>query len=120
MDASQLNWLSATDAARAIRDGAISAEQLVQACLARVREVEPQVQAWHFLDPEHALAQAGARSTSAAAKARRSGRCTACQSASRTSSTPPTCRPRTARVLHAGRTPVADATVVAMLRPRAR
>ena len=38
MDASQLNWLSATDAARAIRDGAISAEQLTDACLARVRE----------------------------------------------------------------------------------
>jgi len=28
MDPTQLNWLSASDAARAIRDGAISAEQL--------------------------------------------------------------------------------------------
>ena len=39
MDASQLNWLSATDAARALRDGAISSEQWTEACLARVREV---------------------------------------------------------------------------------
>ena len=57
----------------------------------------PQVQAWAFLDPEHALAQAGARLDQSAARASRSGRCTACRSASRTSSTPPTCRPRTAR-----------------------
>ncbi len=45
MEASQLNWLSASDAARAIRDGALTCEQLVQACLVRVREAEPQVQA---------------------------------------------------------------------------
>ena len=61
MEASQLNWLSATDAARAIRDGAVTSEQLVQACLARVREAEPQVQAWQHLDEEHARAQARAR-----------------------------------------------------------
>ena len=60
MDPSQLNWLSATDAARAIRDGAISAVELVEACLARVREVDERVQAWAFLDPEHALKQARA------------------------------------------------------------
>ena len=60
MDPSQLNWLSATDAARAIRDGAISATELVEACLARVREVDERVQAWAFLDPEHALKQARA------------------------------------------------------------
>ena len=40
MDASQLNWLSATDAARAVQDGAVSAEQMVAACLARIRESE--------------------------------------------------------------------------------
>jgi Asp-tRNA(Asn)/Glu-tRNA(Gln) amidotransferase A subunit family amidase len=60
VDASQLSRLSATDAARAVRDGAVSSEQLVEACLARIREVEPQVQAWQFLDPEHALVQARA------------------------------------------------------------
>jgi Asp-tRNA(Asn)/Glu-tRNA(Gln) amidotransferase A subunit family amidase len=61
MDASQLNWLSATDAARAIRDGAISSEQLMQASLARVRDVDGAVQAWTFLDEAHALTQARAR-----------------------------------------------------------
>ena len=61
MDASQLNWLSASDAARAIRDGAISSEQLVQSCLARVHEVDPGVQAWTFLDEAHVLTQARAR-----------------------------------------------------------
>ena len=61
MDPSQLNWLSASDAARGIHDGAFTAEQLMQACLSRVREVEPQVQAWTFLDEKHALSQARAR-----------------------------------------------------------
>ena len=58
MDPTRLNLLSALDAARAIRDGAISSEELVEACLARVSEVEDAVQAWAFLDPEHARAQA--------------------------------------------------------------
>ena len=60
MDVSHLSWLSATDAARAIRDGAISSEELVEACLSRIREVDEAVQAWTFLDPEHALKQARA------------------------------------------------------------
>ena len=60
MDVSQLSWLSATDAARAIRDGSISAEELVQACLGRIRDVDETVKAWAFLDPEHALKQARA------------------------------------------------------------
>src|SRR3972149_4649103 len=58
MDLTNLHWLSASDAARLIRDGAISSEQLVEACLARVRETDSQIQAWAFLDPDHALAQA--------------------------------------------------------------
>src|SRR3979411_2453107 len=60
MDVSQLYMLSATDGARLIRDGVISSEQLVEACLDRVRDVDGQVEAWAFLDPEHALAQARA------------------------------------------------------------
>ena len=61
MDPSRLSWLTATDAARAVREGAVSSEELVEACLARVREAEPVVQAWTHLDPEFALAQARAR-----------------------------------------------------------
>jgi Asp-tRNA(Asn)/Glu-tRNA(Gln) amidotransferase A subunit family amidase len=60
MTLTNLNWVSAVDGARLIRDNVVSSEQLVEACLARVREADPQVQAWAFLDPEHALAQARA------------------------------------------------------------
>jgi len=52
--------LSATEAAQRIRDGVLTSEELVQACLERIRALEPKVQAWTFLDEEHALAQARA------------------------------------------------------------
>jgi Asp-tRNA(Asn)/Glu-tRNA(Gln) amidotransferase A subunit family amidase len=115
MDASQLNWLSATDAARAIRDGAISSEQLTEACLARVREVDDKVLAWAFLDPEHALNQARARD-----QERREGRPSgplhgvpvAIKDIIDTEDMPT----EDGSVLHAGRTPAHDAAVVAMLR----
>jgi Asp-tRNA(Asn)/Glu-tRNA(Gln) amidotransferase A subunit family amidase len=60
MDLTNLHALSATDAARLIRDGVLTSVQVVEACLARVREVDADVQAWSFLDPEHALEQARA------------------------------------------------------------
>lgn len=53
-----LNWLSAEQAARGIRDGLFGAEDLVRACIAQIEAREPEVQAWAFLDPEHALQQA--------------------------------------------------------------
>jgi len=52
--------LSAAHAAQQIRDGTLSSEELVQGCLERIRALEPKVQAWQFLDEEHALAQARA------------------------------------------------------------
>src|SRR5580765_7584988 len=52
--------LSASEAAKRIRDGVLTSEELVQACLERIRALEPKVQAWTFLDEEHALAQARA------------------------------------------------------------
>lgn len=60
MNLSNLHSLSATEAARLIRDGVISSEQLVEACLARIREVDSEIQAWAFLDPDYALEQARA------------------------------------------------------------
>jgi Asp-tRNA(Asn)/Glu-tRNA(Gln) amidotransferase A subunit family amidase len=115
VDASQLNGLSATDAARLIRDGAISSEQLVEACLARIREVEPAVQAWQFLDPQHALAQARARDAD-----RREGRpCGPLHGVPvGIKDIIDTCDMPTedGTALHAGRTPVDDAVVVTMLR----
>jgi Asp-tRNA(Asn)/Glu-tRNA(Gln) amidotransferase A subunit family amidase len=115
MDATQHNWLSATDAARALRDGALSAEQLTEACLARIREAEPQVQAWQYLDPTHALAQARALD-----ERRRQGEATGplhglpvgIKDIMDTADMPT----EDGTVLHAGRTPARDATVVAMLR----
>jgi Asp-tRNA(Asn)/Glu-tRNA(Gln) amidotransferase A subunit family amidase len=115
MDASKLNWLSAGDAARAIREGSISAEQLTEACLARVREADRAIEAWAYLDPEHALKQARARDQD-----RREGR-----PAGPLHGVPvgikdifdtedmPT---EDGSVLHAGRMPDHDATAVAMLR----
>src|SRR5881628_1645064 len=115
MGLTNLHALSATDAARLIRDGVISSEELVQACLARVRETDARVQAWAFLDPEYALAQARS-----ADEVRQSG-----QPVGSLHGVPvgikdiidtadmPT---ENGSVLCAGRTPSRDATVVAMLR----
>lgn len=55
-----LNWLGARQAAAGIRDGLFSSEDLVRACLAQIDAREAEVQAWAFLDPEHALKQARA------------------------------------------------------------
>ncbi len=115
MEASQLNWLSATDAARAIRDGAITSEQLVEACLARIREAEPQVQAWQFLDPQHALAQARAldeQHRAGAPSGPLHGVPVGLKDIIDTADMPT----EDGTVLHAGRTPARDATVAAMLR----
>jgi len=60
MELTNLHALSATEAARLIREGTISSEQYVGACLARVRETDARIEAWAFLDPDHALAQARA------------------------------------------------------------
>jgi Asp-tRNA(Asn)/Glu-tRNA(Gln) amidotransferase A subunit family amidase len=115
MDLTNLHWLSATEAARLIRDGVISSVDLVEACLARIRDVDPDVQAWTFLDPEYVIAQARARD-----EVRLSG-----QPIGALHGVPvgikdiidtadmPT---ENGSVLHAGRTPARDATVVAMLR----
>ena len=52
--------LGVAEAARAIRDGELKSEELVKACLDRVHEFEPTVQAWVNLNEEHALEQARA------------------------------------------------------------
>ncbi len=52
--------LSAVEAARAIADGEISSEDLVDSCLARIAEIEDGIGAWVAIDPEHALDQARA------------------------------------------------------------
>ena len=106
---------SAVEAARLMREGLLTSEELVQSCLERIQATEDKVQAWTFLDREHALAQARA-----ADDRRRSG-----EGVGPLNGVPvgvkdiidtgdmPT---ENGTVLHQGRTPREDARVVAMLR----
>jgi Asp-tRNA(Asn)/Glu-tRNA(Gln) amidotransferase A subunit family amidase len=115
MDLTNLYAVSASDAARLFRDGVVSSVQLVEACLERVRAVDGEVQAWAFLDPDHARAQAAA-----ADEYRLSGRPlgplhgvpVGVKDIIDTGDMPT----ENGSVLHAGRTPARDATVVSMLR----
>ena len=115
MNASRLSSLSAADAARAIREGSLSSEELVQACLARAGEIDGRVQAWAFLEPGHALAQARSRD-----RDRREGRPVGplhgvpvgIKDIIDTADMPT----ENGTVLHSGRIPAQDATVVSMLR----
>jgi Asp-tRNA(Asn)/Glu-tRNA(Gln) amidotransferase A subunit family amidase len=69
LTATDLHTLTAAAAAAAIARGEITSEALVGACLDRIAALEPQVQAWAFLDPDRARAQA-----KAADDARKTGR----------------------------------------------
>jgi Asp-tRNA(Asn)/Glu-tRNA(Gln) amidotransferase A subunit family amidase len=107
--------LSATEAARRIREGLLTSEDLVESCLERIREAEPEVRAWAFLDEELARTQARA-----ADESRRSGQpfgalCgipVGIKDIIDTSDMPT----ENGTVLHKGRTPRKDAAVVAALR----
>jgi Asp-tRNA(Asn)/Glu-tRNA(Gln) amidotransferase A subunit family amidase len=52
--------LSLVQAAADVRDGRISSAELVADCLKRIDEVDPKIQAWTFLDRDHAMRQAEA------------------------------------------------------------
>jgi Asp-tRNA(Asn)/Glu-tRNA(Gln) amidotransferase A subunit family amidase len=107
--------LCAADAAREIREGKLTSEELVQACLERTRELEPKVQAWTFLDEEHALAQARAADQKKALGqpiGPLHGVPVGVKDIFDTADMPT----ENGTVLHKGRTPRHDAAVVAMLR----
>ena len=53
--------LTAVEAAEQIASGKLTSEALVRSCLDRIKEREPVVQAWAYLDPDHAIAQAKLR-----------------------------------------------------------
>jgi Asp-tRNA(Asn)/Glu-tRNA(Gln) amidotransferase A subunit family amidase len=107
--------LGAVAAARQIREGKISSEELIRACLARIEAREAEVQAWAFLDPEHALRQARA-----ADEWRKRGRPlgplhglpVGVKDIVDTADMPT----ENGTVLHAGRRPRKDATLVSLLR----
>lgn len=107
--------LSAAEAALRIREGGLTCEELAQGCLQRIRKVEPQVQAWTFLDEKHVLAQARA-----ADEKKRSGEAIGplhgvpigVKDIIDTHDMPT----ENGTVLHKGRAPRSDAAVVKMLR----
>lgn len=109
------NLLSATEAAKAIRDGALTSEELVQACLDRIEALEEAVGAWAHVDVDHALQQARA-----ADDYRRRGLAVGAlhgipvgiKDIIDTEDFPT----EYGTPLHAGRTPSTDATLVACLR----
>jgi Asp-tRNA(Asn)/Glu-tRNA(Gln) amidotransferase A subunit family amidase len=115
MGHTDLHLLGASEAARMIREGAVTSVELVQACLERVREVDGQVQAWAFLDPAYALAQARAadeRRASGQPIGILHGVPVGLKDIIDTADMPT----ENGSVLHAGRTPSRDAAVVALLR----
>lgn len=59
-DLSDLCRMGAREATAAIRAGRLSARELVEACLARAMAREPELHAWHCLQPEAARAAAEA------------------------------------------------------------
>ena len=107
--------LTASEAARKIREGLLTSEELVRGCLERIRATESTVQAWAYLDEDHALEQARA-----ADEARRSqqgvgplnGIPVGIKDIIDTADMPT----QNGTVLHEGRTPASDATAVSMLR----
>jgi Asp-tRNA(Asn)/Glu-tRNA(Gln) amidotransferase A subunit family amidase len=115
MSATPWNWLDAVAAAQALREGALSAEALVETCIERVQAADADVQAWAFFDPAHARAQAKALD-----QARKEGKPlgplhgipVGIKDIIDTADMPT----EDGTVLHAGRTPMYDAAVVAMLR----
>ena len=107
--------LSAAHAAREIREGRLTSEELVQSCLERIRALEPKVQAWQFLDEEHALAQARTldeRKRSGEPIGPLHGVPVGIKDIIDTADMPT----ENGTVLHKGRTPREDAAVVKMLR----
>ena len=54
----ELSQLGIRAAAEGIAAGRFSSEDLTRACLARIDAFDAEIEAWAFLDPEHALAQA--------------------------------------------------------------
>ena len=110
-----LTRLGAVEAAAAIREGHISSEDLVDACLARIEELEERIGAWTFLDPAYARDRAKAAD---AARARGEplgalhGIPVGVKDVIDTADMPT----EDGTVLHAGRRPRRDATVVSLLR----
>jgi Asp-tRNA(Asn)/Glu-tRNA(Gln) amidotransferase A subunit family amidase len=105
----------AAAARAAMNAGRITSEELVSVCLDRIRTFEPAVQAWTHFDPEYALVQARA-----ADRARQEGKApgplhgipVGVKDIFDTADMPT----ENGTILHAGRRPTRDSTVVSLLR----
>ena len=107
--------LSAIEAARKIRDGEFSSEALVEACLARIDELDDVIGAWHHLDRDHALEQSRKADEihfSGKPSGPLNGVPVAVKDIIDTADMPT----ENGTVLHKGRQPGDDATLVALLR----
>lgn len=107
--------MSAVDTARALAAGDLPAVEVAEACLARVAEVDDDVQAWTCLDPEHVRAQArelDERRERGEAIGPLHGLPVGVKDIVDTADMPT----ENGSVLHAGRSPMQDATVVSLLR----
>ncbi len=111
----ELTLMGAAEAAAAIRDGLCTSEELVSACLRKIEQLEEQVQAWAFIDPELALEQA--RAADLALQAGRSlgplhGVPVGVKDIFDTRDMPT----EDGTLLHSGRRPLEDATAISRLR----
>lgn len=110
-----LSELSAVEAAAAIRAGECTSEELVRACLNHTESIEETVGAWEYLEPELALKQArdaDLQRRSGASLGPLHGVPVGVKDIFDTGDMPT----EDGTVLHRGRTPAFDATVVARLR----
>jgi Asp-tRNA(Asn)/Glu-tRNA(Gln) amidotransferase A subunit family amidase len=111
----ELFELSAVEATRLIRDGQLTSEDLVRACLKRIEQLEPAIEAWAHLDAEYALQQA--RNADAAQREGKAlgplhGVPVGVKDIFDTKDMPT----EDGTVLHAGRQPLYDSKVVALMR----
>ncbi|MBT8437361.1 MAG: amidase [Gammaproteobacteria bacterium] len=114
-DPAVANLLSASDARKAIESGLLGSQELVASCLARIDELEDSIGAWAHLDRDKAMAQA-----KAADKFRRRGLelgplhglPVGVKDIIDTANYPT----ERGTVLHRGRQPTQDATLVSLLR----
>jgi Asp-tRNA(Asn)/Glu-tRNA(Gln) amidotransferase A subunit family amidase len=111
----ELVRLGALQAAAAIREGQITSEELVDACLARIEEVDDGIQAWAFLDPKHAREQARA-ADDARSRGRSAGALHGVPVGIKDIVDTADMPTEDGTPLHAGRRPEKDATVVSLLR----
>jgi len=107
--------LGAIQAAHEIREGRLSSEELVRACLAQIDRLEETVQAWAFLDPELAIKQA-VQADQAKRTGQRLGPLHGVPVGIKDIFDTMDMPTEDGTVLHRGRQPLSDATVVNRLR----